>query len=56
MENWIFYAGVAAFLIAMRDIFTKKFTNKYSTIEDSIAEIKEGDRDSKNFLIRVDHI
>jgi len=33
MENWIFYAGVAAFLIAMRDIFTKKFTNKYSTVE-----------------------
>ena len=33
MENWIFYAGVAAFLIAMRDIFTKKFTNKYSAIE-----------------------
>ena len=29
MENWIFYAGVAAFLIAMRDIFT----NKYSAIE-----------------------
>lgn len=33
MENWIFYAGVAAFLIAMRDIFTKKFSNKYSAIE-----------------------
>ena len=33
MENWVFYAGVAAFLIAMRDIFTKKFTNKYSAIE-----------------------
>ena len=33
MENWIFYAGIAAFLIAMRDIFTKKFTNKYSAIE-----------------------
>tara|TARA_Y100001970_G_C14206567_1_gene844390 strand:- start:303 stop:734 length:432 start_codon:yes stop_codon:yes gene_type:complete len=33
MESWIFYAGVAAFLIAMRDIFTKKFTNKYSTVE-----------------------
>lgn len=33
MESWIFYAGVAAFLIAMRDIFTKKFTNKYSSTE-----------------------
>ena len=33
MESWIFYAGVAAFLIAMRDIFTKKFTTKYSTVE-----------------------
>ena len=33
MESWVFYAGVAAFLIAMRDIFTKKFTNKYSAIE-----------------------
>ena len=33
MESWIFYAAVAAFLIAMRDIFTKKLTNKYSTIE-----------------------
>lgn len=33
MESWIFYAGVAAVLIAMRDIFTKKFTSKYSTIE-----------------------
>tara|TARA_Y100000389_G_scaffold24758_1_gene21456 strand:- start:31908 stop:32339 length:432 start_codon:yes stop_codon:yes gene_type:complete len=33
MESWIFYAGVAACLIAMRDIFTKKFTSKYSTIE-----------------------
>jgi len=33
MESWIFYAAVAAFLIAMRDIFTKKLTNKYSAIE-----------------------
>ena len=33
MESWIFYAGVAAFLIAMRDIFTKRFTSKYSAIE-----------------------
>ena len=33
MESWIFYAGIAAFLIAARDIFTKKFTNKYSTVE-----------------------
>ena len=33
MESWIFYAGVAAVLIAMRDIFTKKFTSKYSSIE-----------------------
>jgi len=33
MESWIFYAAVAAFLIAMRDIFTKKLTNKYSAVE-----------------------
>ena len=33
MEQWIFYAGVAAVLIAGRDIFTKKFTSKYSPIE-----------------------
>ena len=33
MESWIFYAGVAAFLIAMRDIFTKKFSTKYSAVE-----------------------
>jgi len=33
MEQWIFYAGVAALLIAMRDIFTKKFSTKYSPIE-----------------------
>ena len=33
MENWIFYASIAAFLIAMRDIFTKKLTTKYSTVE-----------------------
>ena len=33
MEQWIFYAAVAAFLIAVRDIFTKKFSTKYSAIE-----------------------
>jgi uncharacterized membrane protein len=33
MESWIFYAIVAAFLIAGRDIFTKKFSTKYSAIE-----------------------
>jgi drug/metabolite transporter (DMT)-like permease len=33
MEQWIFFAGVAALLIAMRDIFTKKFSTKYSPIE-----------------------
>ena len=33
MEQWIFYAGVAALLIAMRDIFTKKFSTKYSAVE-----------------------
>jgi uncharacterized membrane protein len=33
MESWIFYAVVAAFLIAARDIFDKKFSTKYSTVE-----------------------
>ena len=33
MEQWILYAVVAAILIAARDIFTKKFTNKYSPVE-----------------------
>ena len=33
MEQWIFYAAVAAFLIAARDIFTKKFSAKYSAVE-----------------------
>ena len=33
MDSWIFYAGVAAFLIAMRDIFDKKFSTKYSPVE-----------------------
>jgi len=33
MEQWILYAAVAAILIAARDIFTKKFTNKYSPVE-----------------------
>jgi drug/metabolite transporter (DMT)-like permease len=33
MEQWIFYAATAAFLIAVRDIFTKKFSTKYSAIE-----------------------
>ena len=33
METWIIYAFVAAVLIAARDIFTKKFSKKYSAIE-----------------------
>ena len=33
METWIIYAFVAAVLIAVRDIFTKKFSKKYSAIE-----------------------
>ena len=33
MEQWIIYGLIAALLIAVRDIFTKKFSNKYSAIE-----------------------
>ena len=33
MEKWIIYAGIAAILIAGRDLFTKKFSKKYSHIE-----------------------
>ena len=33
MELWIIYAFIAAILIAARDIFTKKFSTKYSAIE-----------------------
>jgi drug/metabolite transporter (DMT)-like permease len=33
MEQWIIYAGIAAILIAGRDLFTKKFSKKYSHIE-----------------------
>lgn len=33
MEKWVIYGLIAAFLIAGRDIFTKKFSNKYSAIE-----------------------
>lgn len=33
MELWILYAGIAAVLIAMRDIFDKKFSSKYSPTE-----------------------
>ena len=33
MEKWLFYGLIAAILIAMRDIFTKKFSDKYSPIE-----------------------
>lgn len=33
MEKWVMYAGIAALLIAGRDIFTKKFSKKYSHIE-----------------------
>ena len=33
MQDWILYALIAAILIAGRDIFTKKFSKKYSPIE-----------------------
>ena len=33
MLDWILYALIAAILIAGRDIFTKKFSKKYSPIE-----------------------
>tara|TARA_B110000971_G_scaffold219019_2_gene259138 strand:- start:690 stop:1121 length:432 start_codon:yes stop_codon:yes gene_type:complete len=33
MEKWVIYAGVAALLIAGRDLFTKKFSKKYTHIE-----------------------
>ena len=33
MEQWLIYAVVAAILIACRDIFTKKFSTKYSATE-----------------------
>ena len=33
MEQWILYGIIAAILIAGRDIFTKKFSTKYSAIE-----------------------
>ena len=33
MEQWAIYALVAAILIAGRDIFTKKFSKKYSAVE-----------------------
>ena len=33
MEQWIIYGLIAAVLIAGRDIFTKKFSTKYSAIE-----------------------
>ena len=33
MEQWIIYGLIAAVLIAGRDIFTKKFSIKYSAIE-----------------------
>ena len=33
MESWFVYAFVAAVLIAARDIFTKKFSKKYTAIE-----------------------
>ena len=33
MEQWVIYAMVAAILIACRDIFTKKFSTKYSPVE-----------------------
>ena len=33
MESWFVYASIAAVLIAGRDIFTKKFSKKYTAIE-----------------------
>ena len=33
MEQWAIYALIAAILIAGRDIFTKKFSTKYSAVE-----------------------
>ena len=33
MESWLIYAFIAAVLIAGRDIFTKKFSKKYTAIE-----------------------
>jgi drug/metabolite transporter (DMT)-like permease len=33
MEQWIIYAGIAALLIACRDLFTKTFSKKYSYLE-----------------------
>ena len=33
MESWLIYAFIAAVLIAARDIFTKKFSKKYTAIE-----------------------
>ena len=33
MELWLIYGLIAAVLIASRDVFTKKFTGKYSTTE-----------------------
>jgi uncharacterized membrane protein len=33
METWMIYGLIAAFLIACRDLFTKHFTNKYTTTE-----------------------
>lgn len=33
MESWLIYASIAAVLIAGRDIFTKKFSKKYTAIE-----------------------
>ena len=33
MEQWVIYAVIAAVLIAGRDIFTKKFSTKYSATE-----------------------
>ena len=33
MEKWAIYGLIAAIFIAGRDIFTKKFSNKYSAVE-----------------------
>jgi uncharacterized membrane protein len=33
MDNWIYYALIAAFLIGSRDIFTASFTKKYTSTQ-----------------------
>ena len=33
MENWVIYGLIAAFLIAVRDMFSKSYIHKYTTTE-----------------------